>query len=87
MRYVHVVEYYSATETVRLYCEGLLKANFIYLFVCLSKDLFIICKFTIAVFRHTRRGRLILLHMSVSYHVVMGFELRTSGRADSALNH
>jgi hypothetical protein len=37
------------------------------------KDLFIIiCKYTVAVFRHTRRGSQILLRMVVSHHVVAG---------------
>jgi hypothetical protein len=36
------------------------------------KDLFIICKYTVAVFRHTRRGRQISLRMVVSHHVVAG---------------
>ena len=39
----------------------------------LFKDLFIvICKYTIAVFRHTRRGRQISLQVIVSHHVVAG---------------
>jgi hypothetical protein len=47
------------------------------------KDLFIICKYTIAVFRHCRRGRQILLQMVVSHHVVAGIltpDLRKSSR-------
>jgi hypothetical protein len=36
------------------------------------KDLFIICKYTVAAFRHTRRGRQISLQMVVSHHVVAG---------------
>jgi hypothetical protein len=36
------------------------------------KDLFIICKYTEAVFRHSRRGRQISLRMVVSHHVVAG---------------
>jgi hypothetical protein len=37
------------------------------------KYLFIvICKYTVAVFRHTRRGRQISLRMVVSHHVVAG---------------
>jgi hypothetical protein len=36
----------------------------------LFKDLFIICKYTVAVFRRTRRGHQILLQMVVSRHVV-----------------
>jgi hypothetical protein len=34
--------------------------------------LFIICKYTVAVFRHSRRGHQILLQMVVSHHVVAG---------------
>jgi hypothetical protein len=33
---------------------------------------FIIFKYTVAVFRHTRRGRQISLRMIVSHHVVAG---------------
>jgi hypothetical protein len=48
------------------------------------KDLFIIiCKYTVAVFRHSRRGRQILLRMVVSHHVVAGIgtlDLRKSSR-------
>jgi hypothetical protein len=33
---------------------------------------FIICKYTVAVFRHSRRGRQIFLQMVVSHHVVAG---------------
>ena len=37
------------------------------------KDLFIIiCKYTVAVFRHTRKGSQIMLQMVVSHHVVAG---------------
>jgi hypothetical protein len=48
--------------------------------------LFYVYEYTVAVFRHTRRGRQITLQMIVSHHV-LGIELRTSGRAASALNH
>jgi hypothetical protein len=41
-------------------------------FFFLKIYLFIICKYTVAVFRHTRRGRQILLQMVVSHHVVAG---------------
>jgi hypothetical protein len=34
--------------------------------------LFIICKYTVAVFRHTRRGSHTLLQMVVSHDVVAG---------------
>jgi hypothetical protein len=38
-----------------------------------KKDLFIIiCKYTVAVFRHSRRGSEISLQMVVSHHVVAG---------------
>jgi hypothetical protein len=33
---------------------------------------FIICKYTVAVFRHSRRGSQISLRMVVSHHVVTG---------------
>jgi hypothetical protein len=38
------------------------------------KDLFIfiICKYTVVVFRHSRRGSQISLQMVVSHHVVAG---------------
>jgi hypothetical protein len=34
--------------------------------------LFIICKYTVAVFRHSRRGHQIPLQVIVSHHVVVG---------------
>jgi hypothetical protein len=34
--------------------------------------LLIICKYTVAVFRHTRRGHWTPLQMVVSHHVVAG---------------
>jgi hypothetical protein len=34
--------------------------------------LFIICKYTVVVFRHSRRGHLISLRVIVSNHVVAG---------------
>jgi hypothetical protein len=45
--------------------------------------LFITCKYTVAVFRHTRRGLQISLQMVVSHHVVAGIwtlDLRKSSR-------
>jgi hypothetical protein len=42
------------------------------LFLFLKIYLFIICKYTVAVFRHTRRGSQISLQMVVSHHVVAG---------------
>jgi hypothetical protein len=41
-------------------------------FFFLKIYLFITCKYTVAVFRHTRRGRQISLQMVVSHHVVAG---------------
>jgi hypothetical protein len=41
-------------------------------FFFLKIYLFIICKYTIAVFRHTRRGHQISLRVVVSHHVVAG---------------
>jgi hypothetical protein len=37
-----------------------------------KKKLFIICKYTVAVFRHPRRRHQISLWMVVSHHVVAG---------------
>ena len=44
-----------------------------------KKDLFIsICKYTVAVFRYTRREHQISLWMVVSHHMwLLGFELKT----------
>jgi hypothetical protein len=54
--------------------------------------LFNICKYTVAVFRHSRRGSQILLWMVMSHHVVVGIWnlVSTTGlseRAVGALNH
>jgi hypothetical protein len=46
------------------------KDLFIYLSIYLFIYLFIICKYTVADFRHSRRGCQILLQMVVSHHVV-----------------
>ena len=46
--------------------------------------LFYRCKYIVAIIRHTKRGHRILLQTVVSR---LGIELRTSGRAVSALNH
>jgi hypothetical protein len=60
---------------------------YLFYFTLLFKDLFILCKYTVAIFRHSRRGSQILLQMVVSHHVVVRFELRTFGKAVGALNH
>jgi hypothetical protein len=52
-------------------------------FFFLKIYLFITCKYTVAVFKHTRRGRQILLQMVVSHHVVAGIwtlDLRKSSQ-------
>jgi hypothetical protein len=46
--------------------------NIFFFFFFLKIYLFITCKYTVAVFRHTRRGRQISLQMVVSHHVVAG---------------
>jgi hypothetical protein len=45
---------------------------YIFFYFILFIYLFIICKYTVAVFRHSRGGRQILLRMVVSHHVVAG---------------
>jgi hypothetical protein len=61
------------------------------LLIFFFKDLFIIiCKYTIAVFRHTRRGSQILLGMVVSHHVVAGIwtlDFQKSSRCSYPLSH
>jgi hypothetical protein len=46
--------------------------SFLLLLLLLLLDLFIICKYTVAIFRHSRRGSQISLWMVVSHHVVAG---------------
>jgi hypothetical protein len=46
--------------------------SFFFFFFFLKIYLFIICKYTVAVFRHTRRGSQISLRVVVSHHVVAG---------------
>jgi hypothetical protein len=43
-------------------------------------------EYTVSVFRHTRRGHQSPLQVVVST-MLLGIELRTSGRAVGALNH
>jgi hypothetical protein len=49
-------------------------------------NLFYLYGYSVAVFRHTRRGHRIPLQMVVSHLQLQGIELRTSGKAVSALN-
>jgi hypothetical protein len=56
---------------------------YLFFFKDLFIYLFIICKYTVAVFRHTRRGHQISLWVVVSHHVVAGIwtlDLRKSSR-------
>jgi hypothetical protein len=46
--------------------------SILFFFFFLNIYLFIICKYTVAVLRHSRRGSQILLWMVVSHHVVAG---------------
>jgi len=49
--------------------------------------LFYVCEYTVSIFMHTRRGYQILFRWLWATMWLLGFELRTSGRAVSALNH
>jgi hypothetical protein len=55
--------------------------------VCLFVCLFNLCKYTVAVFRHTRRGHRSHYRWLWATMWLLGIELRTFGRAVSALNH
>jgi hypothetical protein len=52
----------------------------------LFKKIYLFYEYTVAVFRHTRGGHRIPLQMVVIPMGLLGIELRTSGRAVSALN-
>jgi hypothetical protein len=54
---------------------GPLEAHQVFFFF-FFKDLFIMCKYTVAVFRHSRRGSQISLRMVVSHLVVAGIWTR-----------
>jgi hypothetical protein len=60
----------------RLVCKPDLTQGRLFFFFFFFRDLFIylfiLCKYTVDVFRHTRRGRQISLRMVVSDHVVSG---------------
>jgi hypothetical protein len=65
------------------YDVALLLFFFFFLKIYLFIYLFIICKYTVAVFRRTRRGHQISLWVVVSHHVVAGIwtsDLRKSSR-------
>jgi hypothetical protein len=52
--------------------SGPLEEQSVLFFFFLKIYLFIICKYIVAVFRHSRRGSQISLRMVVSHHVVAG---------------
>jgi hypothetical protein len=60
--------------------------SFAYLFLSLLTYSFNVHEYTVAFFRHTRRGQQIPLQMVVSHMWLLEIELRTSGRAVSLLN-
>jgi hypothetical protein len=47
-------------------------ANFLFVFLVLFKGLFHVYEYTVAVFRHIRKGHRIPLQIVVSHHVVVG---------------
>jgi hypothetical protein len=53
---------------------------------CFKIYLFYLCEYTVAVFRHTRKGHQIPLQVVVTMWL-LGIELRTWGKAVSTLNH
>jgi hypothetical protein len=55
-------------------------------FSFLKDFIYFIYASTVTVFRHIRRRHQITLQMFVSHYVLLGIELRTSGRTVSALN-
>jgi hypothetical protein len=64
---VHLKRIYNRTKYSSTFLFFVLFLFFVF------KDVFIIiCKYTVAVSRHTRRGCQILLRMVVSHHVVAG---------------
>jgi hypothetical protein len=62
----------QGASTLSIDCLYLVFILFYFILFFVFLDLFIICKYTVAVFRHSRRGRQILLQMVVSHHVVAG---------------
>ena len=71
-------------------CHHLLAADHTLFFFFLKIYLFITCKYTVAGFRHTRRGRQISLQMVVSHHVVAGIwtqDLWRSSQCSYPLSH
>jgi hypothetical protein len=66
----HALFYWLCLTCCLAYFRGLTIVLFYLFFKKIY--LFIICKYTVAVFRHSRRGSQILLRMVVSHHVVAG---------------
>jgi hypothetical protein len=74
--------FHSVAPGILLNKNHLAFFNITHFFFCFIY-LFIICKYTVAVFRHSRRGHQISLRMVVSHHVVAGIwtsDLRKSSR-------
>jgi hypothetical protein len=76
MLFGHQTHFFFFKNFIYLYIYLFIFIYLFYIFVSffffLKIYLFIICKYTVAVFRHTRRGRQISLWMVVSHHVVAG---------------
>ena len=69
--YSNIVE--AQEKVLKIAFLNMIGVLFFFLLFFLKKIyLFTICKYTAAVFRHSRRGRQILLQMVVSHHVVAG---------------
>jgi hypothetical protein len=57
---------------LRIFSLNLLLILLLVFFEVFFFNLLIICKYTVTVFRHSRRGSQISLRMVVSHHVVAG---------------
>jgi hypothetical protein len=75
---------YLQSQTLSIDRKGWVKKVFLAFTIFFFKIyLFIICKYTVAVFRHSRRGSQVSLQMVVSHHVVAGIwtlDLRKNSR-------
>jgi hypothetical protein len=77
----------STGSCIYVHAESTLKKDGLFFFF---KDLFIVCKYTVAVFRHTRRGHQISFQVVVSHHVVAGIwtqDLWKSSQCSYPLSH
>jgi hypothetical protein len=62
----------SASQVLGLKACATTTRLIVFCFLVFFKGLFIIYEYTLAVFRHTRRGHQIPLQMVVNHHVVAG---------------